>query len=340
MLFNSAISGDPGILTSYIHPDVKREGAVTSWLHKDHLASNRRVSLMGSTAATTHDYGPFGQPLATNGSTVLNGKAYINERFDPETGLQYLHARYYDPKLGRFLSPDTFDPILAGVDINRYAYAGNDPINGSDANGHQFFGISEGYVAPYGLNTAMSAYDAANASSPELNAWRDGATNLAGFAADLTPGVGEIKSALEAYRDGSWIAALGAIPGVSKGKALYKGLRATGLFQVHHIVPSALKKDPFLNDIGFKFEAEFNKIALPVYKELKSLRTIHRGRHVNAYQNQFKRLAEELERQVASGKISRAEALRRFRERVAEVRARLRKNEERLNRASDEKKKP
>ncbi len=136
MLFNSAISGDPGILTSYIHPDVKREGAVTSWLHKDHLASNRRVSLMGSTAATTHDYGPFGQPLATNGSTVLNGKAYINERFDPETGLQYLHARYYDPKLGRFLSPDTFDPILAGVDINRYAYAGNDPVNGSDPNGH------------------------------------------------------------------------------------------------------------------------------------------------------------------------------------------------------------
>jgi hypothetical protein len=27
-------------------------------------------------------------------------------------------------------------PILQGVDINRYAYAGNDPINGSDPNGH------------------------------------------------------------------------------------------------------------------------------------------------------------------------------------------------------------
>ena len=136
MLFNSAINGDPGVLTSYIHPDVKREGAITSWAHKDHLASNRRVSFMGTTATTTHDYGPYGEPLATNGSTVLSGKAYINERFDPETGLQYLYARYYDPKLGRSLSPDTWDPILAGVDINRYAYAGNDPVNGSDANGH------------------------------------------------------------------------------------------------------------------------------------------------------------------------------------------------------------
>jgi hypothetical protein len=41
-----------------------------------------------------------------------------------------------DPFGGRFTTPDTWDPILAGVDFNRYAYAGNDPVNGSDANGH------------------------------------------------------------------------------------------------------------------------------------------------------------------------------------------------------------
>jgi peptidoglycan LD-endopeptidase CwlK len=41
-----------------------------------------------------------------------------------------------DPVLARFINPDTWDPILAGVDFNRYAYAGNDPVNGSDANGH------------------------------------------------------------------------------------------------------------------------------------------------------------------------------------------------------------
>jgi len=37
----------------------------------------------------------------------------------------------------RFLSPDTFDPWQEGVDINRYTYSGNDPINGSDPNGHE-----------------------------------------------------------------------------------------------------------------------------------------------------------------------------------------------------------
>jgi RHS repeat-associated protein len=61
---------------------------------------------------------------------------HCHRNSDPETGLQYLHARYYDPNLGRFLSPDTWDPMLPGVDFNRYAYAGNDPVNGSDPGGH------------------------------------------------------------------------------------------------------------------------------------------------------------------------------------------------------------
>jgi RHS repeat-associated protein len=125
-----------GIVTSTLHPDIRREGNATDVMVKDHLASNRLVLRVGA-GTMRADYGPFGQPLTSNGSVPLQGKGYLNERFDPETGLQYLHARYYDPALGRFISPDTWDPDLAGVDINRYAYALNDPVNGSDANGHK-----------------------------------------------------------------------------------------------------------------------------------------------------------------------------------------------------------
>lgn len=124
-----------GVVTSFLHPDIRREGQSTDVMVKDHLASNRLVLRVGS-GSMRSDYGPFGQPLTSNGSVPLQGKAYINERFDPETGLQYLHARYLDPTLGRFLTPDTWDPDLPGVDINRYAYAGNDPVNGADPNGH------------------------------------------------------------------------------------------------------------------------------------------------------------------------------------------------------------
>jgi hypothetical protein len=38
--------------------------------------------------------------------------------------------------LGRFISPDWWDPNKEGVGTNRYAYAHNDPVNKSDANGH------------------------------------------------------------------------------------------------------------------------------------------------------------------------------------------------------------
>ncbi|MFK0693135.1 RHS repeat-associated core domain-containing protein, partial [Mesorhizobium sp. IMUNJ 23033] len=33
-------------------------------------------------------------------------KGYIGERFDPETGLLYLNARYMDPVLGRYVPAD------------------------------------------------------------------------------------------------------------------------------------------------------------------------------------------------------------------------------------------
>jgi RHS repeat-associated protein len=128
-----------GLLTSYLGADVKRVGLVTSWAHKDVLSSNRVMSYMaGGQASTKHDYGPFGQPLTSNGSSILNAKAYINQRYDTETGLEYLNARYYDSNLARFLNPDTFDPSQAGVGTNRYAYSGNDPINGSDPSGHLY----------------------------------------------------------------------------------------------------------------------------------------------------------------------------------------------------------
>ncbi len=44
----------------------------------------------------------------------------------------------------RWLTPDTYDPWEQGVDFNRYAYSGNDPINGSDTNGHNGIGPNDG----------------------------------------------------------------------------------------------------------------------------------------------------------------------------------------------------
>jgi RHS repeat-associated protein len=125
-----------GTYTRYPHPDVMVESSggvnVIKFMHRDHLASVRAITKMDGTVQESNRYAAYGEPKVI--STLSKG--YIGERVDPETGLNYLNARYYDAALGRFISPDDWDPTLPGVGTNRYAYAGNDPVNKSDPNGH------------------------------------------------------------------------------------------------------------------------------------------------------------------------------------------------------------
>jgi hypothetical protein len=61
-----------------------------------------------------------------------------------------------DPVLGRFISPDDWDPTKEGVGTNRYAYAANDPVNKSDPNGH-LFGTPEAFPGSQ-INDLLNNY--------------------------------------------------------------------------------------------------------------------------------------------------------------------------------------
>jgi len=50
---------------------------------------------------------------------------------DPETGLQYLRARYYDPTTGQFLTRDPY----AAATRSAYAYVFGNPLSGIDPSG-------------------------------------------------------------------------------------------------------------------------------------------------------------------------------------------------------------
>jgi RHS repeat-associated protein len=55
----------------------------------------------------------------------VNPFQYTGRESDPETGLYYYRARYYDAAVGKFVSED---PIRFNADANFYAYVGNGPV--------------------------------------------------------------------------------------------------------------------------------------------------------------------------------------------------------------------
>ncbi|MDT8447829.1 MAG: RHS repeat-associated core domain-containing protein [bacterium] len=64
--------------------------------------------------------------------------AFTGQEMDDSTGLIYYNARYYDPSIGRFISPDSVidGDGTAAIHFNRYAYVANNPINYNDPTGH------------------------------------------------------------------------------------------------------------------------------------------------------------------------------------------------------------
>ncbi|GHC80715.1 hypothetical protein GCM10007320_22590 [Pseudorhodoferax aquiterrae] len=105
-------------------------GAATkNWLYADHLGSI--VASADSTGAKTdiNKYGPFGEPHTLSGGTKFR---YTGQQMLGNTGLMYYKARFYDPRLGRFLQTD---PIGTADDMNLYAYVGNNSVNSIDPTG-------------------------------------------------------------------------------------------------------------------------------------------------------------------------------------------------------------
>jgi RHS repeat-associated protein len=100
--------------------DVVRRGLLRACLRST-LQAQRALR----TCATYTAYGT----RTTTGTTSAFG--YAGQYTDIETGLQWLPAPYYDPTTGQFL---TVDPLTAATGT-RYAYAGGDPITGSDPSG-------------------------------------------------------------------------------------------------------------------------------------------------------------------------------------------------------------
>jgi RHS repeat-associated protein len=126
---NSYIYGADGLPLEQINNGT---GAV-AYLHHDQAGSTRLMTGTSGAVEGTFGYGPYGNLTGATG-IATTPLGYDGEYTSPDTGLQYLRERNYDPATGQFTS---VDPIAA-LTREPYSFAGDNPLIYSDPLGLDF----------------------------------------------------------------------------------------------------------------------------------------------------------------------------------------------------------
>ena len=132
-----------GIITKYIKIGNEIVGASKGgeklFYHNDHLGGVNVITDIWAARVQLVEYDPWGKVSREEGTSDPS-RRFTGQQLDPESGLYYYGGRYYDPELGRFISPDPFvgqpsDP----QNLNRYSYVENNPVNKIDPSGYKSF---------------------------------------------------------------------------------------------------------------------------------------------------------------------------------------------------------
>jgi RHS repeat-associated protein len=119
-------------------------GGAVSYYFSDNLGTAAVITDSAGNIKEDADYYPSGTalPLINNDPNKykFNGKEQ-----DSESGLYNYGARYYNPALSRFLTPDwsstpvpvPYADLSDPQSLNQYAYVRNNPTTNSDPNGHE-----------------------------------------------------------------------------------------------------------------------------------------------------------------------------------------------------------
>ncbi|OGS15764.1 MAG: hypothetical protein A2251_08760 [Elusimicrobia bacterium RIFOXYA2_FULL_47_53] len=113
----------------------KKNTGELNYYHSDHLGSTNLLTDGSGNVVSTTTYTPYGAMYQASGTSA--SRKYTGQIFDSGTGLYYYNARYYDPQMGIFITPDTIVPRpYDPQSLNRYAYCRNNPINYIDPSGN------------------------------------------------------------------------------------------------------------------------------------------------------------------------------------------------------------
>jgi RHS repeat-associated protein len=134
-------------------------------IHTDHLGTPQVVTDAGQHIVWQARTSAFGEATIVHARHADAGHTPFTmdlrlpgQVFDAETGLHYNYQRDYDPRLGRYLTPD---PLGLGGGVNPYDYVRGNPLTGVDP-----LGLYEEDVHYY-----MTYFLALTAGLPPKQAW-------------------------------------------------------------------------------------------------------------------------------------------------------------------------
>jgi RHS repeat-associated protein len=151
--FATTLSSGPGKYGRHADPFLA--------LIPDHLGTTRAVVNQDGIVIETRDYAPFGESIAHVGPFAVEHRFTGQPQDDQAGGLYHYGARFYNPRWGRFISPDEQVQGFDSQGLNPFAYVLNQPTSGIDPTG-EFFDLpvmsipSSGTMA-FGLGAAASA---------------------------------------------------------------------------------------------------------------------------------------------------------------------------------------
>jgi RHS repeat-associated protein len=113
--------------------DESGAGAGVIHYHLDHLGSTRLLTDASGAKISSHEYLPYGDEIDPTGTEVMR---FTGHERDLDTEQDYMHARYYNQFMGRFLSVDARrGKPESPLTLNRYWYGQGSPLRYTDPDG-------------------------------------------------------------------------------------------------------------------------------------------------------------------------------------------------------------
>jgi RHS repeat-associated protein len=113
------------------------------YYHPDHVGTPNILTNSVGEVVSRIDYFPFGTIRNEKGLPNIAGERRFTGKELDSSGLYYFGARFYDPKIGKFITPDPFNALLRELNmgssqkLNLFSYVLNNPMKFIDPIGLQ-----------------------------------------------------------------------------------------------------------------------------------------------------------------------------------------------------------